>query len=265
MALYWSTGLRQFISQHGSYKRALHGGCMIIYSGTVPSNANDAAGSGTAQLVQISLGSGAYDPEDQASASITLSGSGGQVDTFTVGKSGETAVEIMGAVVPYVTSLTQTATNVVAQVQTYLSNPEYEVSSSGAVITVKSLLGTGTAQNAFVATMTVSGGTLAEDAPQSLAGGDAADYGLTYLYGVDGVITATGTWSGVVTNTGTASYWRIYGPNGNEWGSPSSSTSQIRIQGTCGTSGTDYIMSSTSLTATTTHTVGAFNLTLPAS
>lgn len=266
MALYWSTGLRQFIAQHGSYKRALQGGCMIIFSGTVPSNADDAAASGTAQLALITLSSGSYTAETQASASITLGGSGGSVDTFTVGKSGETAVEIMGAAVPWNTSgLTQTATDVVNQIQKYLSNPEYEVSSSGAVITVKSLLGTGTAQNNFVVTVTASGG-LTEDAPKSLTGGVATVNGLTYLYGVSGVLAATGTWSGVVSNSGTASYWRIYGPNANEWGVPSSGTDLIRVQGTCGTSSSyNYVMASTTLTAATTHTVSALNLTLPAS
>ena len=263
MALYFSTGLRQQIAQNVSYKRALQGGVMIIYAGTAPTSANDAAATGASQLVLITLGSAAYTAETQGSAVITFGGAGGSVDTFTVGKSGETAIEIMGAVVPYVDSLTQTATNVVAQIQKYLSNPEYEVSSSAGVITVKPILNTGAAQNAYVVTVTTT--TMTEDAPQSIAAGVASVAGLTYLYGVDGVLTKTGTWSGVVANTGTAAYWRIYGPNGNEWGSPSSSTTQIRIQGTCGTSSTyDYMMASTTLTAATTHTVDTFNLTLPA-
>ena len=266
MALLWSTGIRQFVAQHGSYKRALQGGVMIIYSGTVPSTADAVAASYTNQLLRITLASGSYTPETQASASLTLSGLGGSLDTLTVGKSGETAVDIVGAVVPYVTDLITTASNVVAQIQTYLSNPEYEVSASGAVITVKSLMGSGIAQNGFILNCTTSGGLL-EDLPQTFAGGVASVNGLTYLYGIDGVLSkASGTWSGVIANTGYASYWRIYGPTGNEWGAPLASTSAIRVQGTCGVGSTyDYNMSSTSLTAGLTHIIDSFNLEIPAS
>lgn len=265
MALYWSTGLRQFIAQHGSYKRALQGGVMIIYSGTVPTSADAVAGSYTTQLLRITLSSGAYTAETQASASVTLSGSGGSLDTLTVGKSGETAVDILGGAVAWDTDLSTTAANAVAQIQTHLSNPEYEVSSSGAVITVKSLMGSGTAQNGFILSCTTSGGLL-EDAPQTFAGGISAVNGLNYLYGIDGVLTKAGPWSGVIANTGTASYWRIYGPLGNEWNGPYASTTAIRVQGTCGMGASyDYNMESTSMVAGITHIIETFNLEVPVS
>jgi len=265
MALLWSTGIRQFVAQHGSYKRALQGGVMVLYSGTVPASADLVAGSYTNQLLRITLASGSYTPETQASASLTISGSAGSLDTLTVKKSGETAIEIMGAAIPYNTDLTTTASDVVAQIQKYLSNPEYEVSSSGAIITVKSLMGSGIAQNGFELDCTSSGGLL-ENCPQTFAGGVAAVNGLTYLYGIAGVLTKTGTWSGVILNTGTASYWRIYGPTANEWGAPLASTSAIRVQGTCGVGATfDYNMSSTSLTAGQTHQIDNFNLEIPVS
>ena len=266
MALLWSTGIRQFVAQHGSYKRALQGGVMVLYSGTVPASADLVAGSYTNQLLRITLASGSYTPETQASAALTLSGSAGSLDTLTVGKSGETVVEIMGAAIPYNTDLTTTASDVVAQIQTYLSNPEYEVSSSGAIITVKSLMGSGIAQNGFILDCTSSGG-LFEDCPQTFAGGVASVNGLNYLYGIAGVLTkASSTWSGLIVNTGTASYWRIYGPTANEWGAPLASTSAIRVQGTCGVGAIfNYNMSSTSLTAGQTHQIDNFNLEIPVS
>ena len=261
MALLWSTGIRQFVAQHGSYKRALQGGVMIIYSGTVPSTADAVAGSYTTQLVRITLASGSYTPETQSSAALTLSGTGGSLDTLTVA-----GIDIVGAIVPYVTDLITTALNTVAQIQTYLSNPEYEVSASGAVITVKSLLGSGIAQNGFTLNCTTSGGLL-EDLPQTFTGGVASVNGLTYLYGINGVMSkASGTWSGVISNTGTASYWRIYGPTENEWGAPLASTSAIRVQGTCGVGSTyDYNMASTALVAGQTHIIDNFNLGIPVS
>jgi hypothetical protein len=239
---------------------------MVIYSGTVPASADAVAGSYTTQLLRITLASGSYTPETQASASVTLSGSGGSLDALTVGKSGETAVDILGGAVAYITDLTTTAANVVAQIQTHLSNPEYEVSSSGAIITVKSLMGSGIAQNGFILNCTTSGGLL-EDCPQTFAGGVASVNGLTYLYGINGVLSkAAGTWSGLIANTGTASYWRIYGPVGNEWEIPYASTMAIRVQGTCGVGSTyDYNMASTTMLAGQTHIIDNFNLAVPAS
>ena len=68
-------------------------------------------------------------------------------------------------------------------------------------------------------------------------------------------------WSGVGLADGTAGYWRCY-DNGEITGS--SSTAK-RIQGTCGTSGTDFVMSSTSVVTGATVTLDTFNVTQPAS
>ncbi len=68
-------------------------------------------------------------------------------------------------------------------------------------------------------------------------------------------------WSGVGLSDGTAGYWRMY-DNGEISGS--SATSK-RCQGLCGTSGTEFVMSSTSIVTGATITLDTFNVTQPAS
>lgn len=74
----------------------------------------------------------------------------------------------------------------------------------------------------------------------------------------------TETWSGATT-AGTASYWRLVASGDTGV----SSTSQKRIQGTCGSTGSpDLFMSSTTLTtdaSTSAKTLASFSITLPAS
>ena len=71
----------------------------------------------------------------------------------------------------------------------------------------------------------------------------------------------TNVWSGVGLADGTAGYWRGY-DNGEVTGVSSIAK---RCQGTCGTSGTDFVMSSTSVVTGATITLDTFNITQPAS
>ena len=68
-------------------------------------------------------------------------------------------------------------------------------------------------------------------------------------------------WSGVGLSDGTAGYWRMY-DNGEITGS---SATAKRCQGLCGTSGTEFVMSSTSIVTGATITLDTFNITQPAS
>lgn len=67
-------------------------------------------------------------------------------------------------------------------------------------------------------------------------------------------------WSGVGLADGTAAYWRCY-DNGLI---TEESTTSKRCQGTCGTSGSDFVMSSTSVVTSATITLDTFNITQPA-
>jgi hypothetical protein len=71
---------------------------------------------------------------------------------------------------------------------------------------------------------------------------------------------STDTWSGEVVTTGVAGYFRIV-QNDDDG---TSSTAQIRLQGSVSTSGAELNLSNTSLTDGTTLTIDTFSVSLPA-
>jgi len=260
MTLYYSTGLRNFVAAYGPYKRALQGGTMSIYSGTVPASADAALVAGYTQLCSVTLASGAITNEVCAAGSATLAGVAGTVTSITVG-----AVEILGATCTFVDTLSNLAIAVAAQINAYcpLTGAEYIATSVGAKIIITCLPGTGIVTGTVAATG--AGGITITPIVDIGTGvtGIAGVNGLTYGGATSGVLAkGTGVWSGTNLATGTASYFRLYGSVADTL---ALSTTLIRVQGTCGTSGTDYIMSSTTLTSGYTHTVDGFTLTLPAS
>ena len=68
-------------------------------------------------------------------------------------------------------------------------------------------------------------------------------------------------WSGVASATGTATHFRLV----VNTDTGVLSTTEIRMQGTIGTSGADLNMSSVAIVSATTQTVDTFDLTMPAS
>jgi hypothetical protein len=253
----YSTGLRDFVGMYGGYKRALQGGVMKIYSGSAPATA-DAAASGTL-LCTVSLASGTHTPEVCSAGSTTLAGSSGSVTALTVN-----SIEILGATVTFTSDLTTTAALVAAQINSYVpvAGPEYIATSSGAKVIITALPGTGTTPNGYVVATTVSTLTKTDVNMGTEVAGVASVNGLTYGSIASGVLSKSGTWSGVVETGGVAGYFRLCGSVVDAGGS---STTLIRIQGTCGVSGADYNMTSTTLTAAATHTVDTGTITLPAS
>jgi hypothetical protein len=79
---------------------------------------------------------------------------------------------------------------------------------------------------------------------------------------VSGVLSKnTDIWSGVAGATGTASYFRLV----VNTDTGVLSTTEIRMQGSVGTSGSDINMSSVSIVNGATQTIDTFDLTMPAS
>ena len=79
----------------------------------------------------------------------------------------------------------------------------------------------------------------------------------------DGVIgiRSGDTWSGAASATGTAGWFRFY----DNTRTTGASTSAVRFDGTAGTSGTQLILSSTSITALATVTLDSIAFTMPQS
>jgi len=97
--------------------------------------------------------------------------------------------------------------------------------------------------------------------------GAVATAGLTFGTAADGSLPKSADiWSGVVIVAGVAGWFRLYGTLGTTgvMGSAGTSGTGIRLDGNVGVSGSDMVMSPTTLTLGRTHTVDEFTLTAPA-
>jgi hypothetical protein len=258
MAIEYSTALRNFLQNHGSKKQALEGGVFEIFSGAAPASPNDAA-SGT-RLLRVTLASGGLTAEVLSEGTITLTGTSGTCTNVTVD-----SVSILDSTVTFDTDLTTTATALALAINASKHTRErYFAFSSGAVVTVQALPGTGTTPNGFILDSTMVGGDLAgADVNLGTAAAGVANVnGLTFSGSVTGALSKAGVWSGVVLATGTAGYFRMTGSVADDWLVDAAPWTRIRLQGTCGTSGADYNMNTTSLTQSATHTMDSWVETL---
>lgn len=256
MTMRLSTAMRDFLNKNGSIADGLRNGHIEIYTGAQPTSA-DAAATGTL-LCTITSSSGALTPEVLSSGTVTLTGgSSGSVNTLTVN-----SVEIMGVAVPFNTSLTQTAADVAAQINRYKSTPDYTATSSGAVVTIKALPGTGTSPNGFVVASTT---TTLTKTDVNMSGGVAAVNGLAFDNSVSGVMSklSTQTWSGVNAATGTAGWFRQYGSVADANALDTTAT-YLRIDGAISTSGAEMNLNSTAFTSGATTTLSSWSMTVPA-
>lgn len=256
MTLRLSTALRSFALSGGSVRDALQNGKIQIFSGAQPATA-DAAPTGTL-LATITANAGSHTAEVQASGTVTLAGSAGSVDGITVG-----GVAVIDAAVPFNTTLAQTALDLAAAINNSASNPEYQASASGAVVTIRAKRGTGAGANGLV----VSGALTTLTATYAnLAGGVTAVNGLRFGAASAGVLgkNVAQVWSGVAISTGTAGWFRFVGSVADS-GVLDSSETEFRLDGSVSTSGAQLNMSSTTITTGATQTISSFPITLPTS
>lgn len=256
MALRYSTAARNFMAAVGSYKDAFQNGRIEIYTGAQPATADADKGAGTL-LCTITSSSGALTNEVLSSGTVTLTGgASGSVNTLTVN-----SVEIMGAAVNFNTSLTQTAADMVTQINAHHSFAEYIATSSGAVVTITALPGTGTTPNGYVVASTV---TTITKTDANMASGVAAVNGLKFGAPSAGSVSklASQTWSGVNAASGTAGWYRQYGSVADT-GAADTNLIYYREDGAVSTSGADLNLSSTALVAAATTTIASDTLTIP--
>jgi len=240
-----------------SLKQAFAGGKLLLYTGSQPTNADDAV-TGTL-LCTYTVSSGAHTAEVSSTGSMTLTGgASGSVDTFTVN-----SIEIMGSSTPFNTSLTQTAADIVTKCNDNPKNMLFKLSSSGAVITITAKPGLGTLPNTWVVAQTLTTITTSDT---DMTGGVNQVNGLMFGDSAVGALVKlpSQTWSGVAGNTGTAGWFRLVGSVADA-GSLDSSEVFHRLDGNVATSGANLNLSSTSIVASATQTISTFTLTEPAS
>jgi hypothetical protein len=265
MTLRFSPALQNFIAETGSWKDAFDNGSLEIYSGAQPATP-DLAPTGTL-LAIITASSGAKTNEVSATVEITLTSSGGSVDTLTLA-----GLEIMGSATAYNGSLTQTAADVALKINRNPKNKFVAATSSLGVLTLTALPGFGTLLNsaALACTTTTMVATVTSTSFGSGTGGSVAGVnpanGLKMDYNAaDGVMTkdTTQSWTGAALVTGTAGWFRYKG-SVVDAGSLDSNDVFLRMDGTIATSGAEMNMSSTAVVAAAVQTVSEFEFTIPA-
>lgn len=252
-----SAALRNYAASQGSYRHALQGGKIEIYSGSQPSTA-EAAPTGTL-LCTITDSSGAHTNEVLAVGTIELTGgASGSIDTVTVD-----GVSLIDAAVPFNSTLTQTAADLAAAINRNSSNPEYTATAASQTVTIRATRGAGASANGLVVASTT---TTITKTDSNMSGGVNSANGLKFEIAAAGVLgkRSDQTWTGVAVATGTAGWFRFTGPVADS-GALDSTESQIRLDGTISTSGQQLNFSSTSFVSGATQTVTSFNITLPTS
>lgn len=258
MTIKVSKALRNHLLAYGSWKNALHGGKILVYSGTQPANSEDAV-TGTL-LCTFTDNSGAHTAEVLSTGTVTLTGgASGSVNTVTV----NSVNLIPSGAVPFNTSLSQTAADLAAAINKDQSSPEYTASASGAVVTISAMPGSGAAPNTFVVATTL---TTITTTTANMSGGVSAVNGLKFATPSAGVLQkdTTQTWSGTAAATGTAGYFRFLAAVADA-GAADTLEAFKRLQGDIATSGAAINLASTQFTSGAPNSVTAFQFTYPAS
>lgn len=258
MAIKLTKALRNHVLAYGSWKSALSGGKILVYSGAAPANAEDAATGSL--LATFTDNSGAHTAEVRASGTVTLTGgAAGSINTVTV--NGVNIIPL-GAVA-FNSSLAQTASDLAAAINKGQSSPAYYASSSGAVVTIFAITGAGVAPNGFVVTATL---TTITATFVNMAGGVSSVNGLRIAVAAGGIIQkdASQVWSGTTAITGAAGYFRFIGPIADA-GANDTTETYIRLQGDVAGSGAALNLVSVQFVLSTGNFITGFSITAPAS
>lgn len=272
MALRLSSGLRNFLLEGGSMKRAFDGGKLLVYSGSQVATA-DAAVAGTL-LCTYTVSSGAHTAEVLPLGVVTLSYSGtgtGTVDTFTVN-----SLEIMGsATASNLATIDLVAAAVVDKINNNPKNLLFMASSAAGVITITGKPGLGSLYNtkALACSCTAGDNTMASAITSTTfgsgtgggtAGIDALN-GLRFGNAAAGVLVKdpSQTWSGVAAADGTAGWFRLQAAVADA-GAIDAAELYIRLDGNVATSGANMNVSSTTYATGATQTQATFSITEPA-
>lgn len=254
MTIRLSTQLRNNLVGPKGVGATFANGIIEIRTGSQPATA-DSSSTGTL-LGTVTLNSGAYTAETRASATITLTGSAGSIDTVNIGTTGPVNIIPLGSVA-FTTDLTTTAA---ALRDAIIRAGICHATSSGAVVTVIAPSGTGDAWNGLALTATTT--TLTATSSGNMTGGVDAANGLTFAAPASGVLSKSGVWSFNGVANGTAGWFRIIASATDDG---SSSTTLARLDGSIAVSGADMNLSNLSIVIGAPTTIDTLTITCPAS
>lgn len=253
MTVRLSTALRNNLAGPTGFATTFANGVIDIYSGTQPATA-DAAVTGTL-LGTVTQSSGAYTAETLASATITVSGSAGSIDTVTVGTFN---IIPLGAV----NFITDAATTAAALSAAINRNGLYTATVSSAVVTVRAPAGSGAAHNGLALATTVT--TLTATSSGNMTGGVAAVNGLSFGQSALGAVSKSGVWSFNGAAAGTAGWFRLRASPADA-GGVDSTYIYPRLDGSVAVSGADMNLSNIVIAVLSPTTIDSFTFTFPAS
>ncbi len=287
MALKFSQGVVNSLAVGQGWGDILRNSTCVVYSGSQPASPDVAATAGT-ELVRFTSSGSAITAETRAAFKITLTGATGNVSALTVG--GVSILDL--TLLPTFSTVAALVTSTISAINATWSYPDYYAVPAGTTVgsitygTVDTASfyviapkNAGVSLNSLTIACTVASGTapVINGGSSTTVGGTgatagvAASNGLLMTYpAVAGLISKTGTWSGTASATGTAGWFRILCTPNYDTGLTNISTTSddakliLRIDGTVGTSGTDMIVSSTTITSAVSQTVSTFALTVPA-
>lgn len=255
MSIKLSTGLKQALLKTGSVKKTLEDYVIRFYSGTQPTLADDAL-TGT-ELVKLTLASGTWTSSTAQEDYVAITGAGSDGDTIIITLGSETHT--------YTKSPTETTLAQMARAVAVLVDGASELCSAIACTT--------TTEKAIVFKARFAGesytlaanktGAITLSTTGVLTPVVASVRGNGLHFEVASAVTSgllekeTGVWSGTISQSGIAQWWRI-APNSD---AGILSTSSARVQGLCGTANADINIPTLTFTAGAQFTLDTFSIT----
>jgi len=250
MAITFSTELLNKAAEGYGVRELLRDGRLYLYTGTSPGV--NAAATGT--LLNIyTLSGGAFTPPVRAVGTATISGSGGTVDTIKVGGMAE---NLLSAAVAWDTDVTTTAVAVAANINAKQNALNITADNTAGVVNLYAPFWLGALADGLTVASTETT-LVVTDA--NFSTGTTALNGLNFKFpAVAGVLSKETTiWQGTAAATGTAGYFRFVAGGSTVSGVGGT---DVRFDGSVGTSGADLNLSSTSIASASEQTISGFDI-----
>ena len=248
-----STALVNYLASGGSLKKAFSDGCIDVYSGVQPTDADSA--SGALLLCRITYQGGAFVPAVPSTA---------KKDKLVVGSN--TLAQVFAYVVNGTTySYTATGTDTVATIGAALA-AKIEASAvvsahddgAGEIVVIERFAGVG-----FTSATTGTTGTLTLTSVTASARSTGIQFGGV---AVGALSKEAGTWQGTGLQAGLAGWGRIKSNQTSGFDDDSTGTTFMRLDFAINTANSDMIaLSSLNMVAGVTSTVDTCVLTIPKS
>jgi len=251
MAIRYSNTLLNNAAGGFGVREFLRDGRIYLYTGTQPATSDVAPT--TTLLCTYTLSGGTFTTPVQSTGTCTISGSGGTVDTITVGGMAE---NLLSSAVAWDSDVTTTAVAVAANINANQNFLNITADNAAGVVNLYAPHWMGA--NADGLTVASTETTLVvTDAP--FASGTTAINGLNFLFpAVLGVLSKEATvWQGTAVAAGTAGFFRFVAGGSTVDGVLGT---EVRFDGSVGTSGADLNLSSVAIADTSVQTISGFDL-----